>query len=426
MLCLSVKNKKAAILLSLIFILGLSLRLAYVLFMPQIGVNRGDSARYALTTANLLEGKGYSYTDEKPDLFLAPGYPFFLALVYKVFGVHNYTAVRIVQSVLSAFVILFIYYLAKKIFNRKSAILSAFIASIYPGFIGYSGLFLPQAIVVFLILLFLVILLGRTKNFYWGCLLGLIAGYSCLTRPEFLLFWLILCTVIFLTDKEKKHNLRFISVILIVMFSVIMPWTVRNYKVSGRPVLITVHYGDLLWYSTWKGEWLEYKSEPPYTTIAVGLGPVDAANAYAKAGIQNVKEHPYIYIKLCVKRFFRLWLTGHSNIFNFMSKSMLTYLAEKNYFILFIKAVMLILNTVLVLIGFFSAAFLYKRINNKQISFYTLYYPIAFFSILHFFLFATPRYAIPAMPSLIMLASFGIISLIEDRNKGLNETHTFQ
>lgn len=410
--------------MGLIFLLGLSLRLASVLFVPQIGVNRGDAYRYTLTTANLLSGKGYSFTDGKPDLFLAPGYPFFLALVYKACGMDNYAAVRIAQSILSAFVILLIYSLAKIVFNQKVAILSAFAASVYPGFIGYSGLLLPQVLAVFLILVFLVILLARSDNSYWrACLLGLIAGYACLIRPESLLFWLFLCAMLFLAGKERKYSLKFLLIILVFMFLVIAPWTARNYKVSGRPVLISVHYGDVMWYSTWKGEWLEYKTEPPYTTIAQGLGPVDGANAYLKAAILNVKEYPCIYIKMCVKRFFRLWLTGHSNIFYSMSGSMLDYLKGKNYFIFFMKLTMLILNTALVLTGFISAAFAYKKINDKRTAFYVLFYPAAFFSILHFFIFSTPRYAISAMPSIIIFASFGILEFMKAQ-KAKNFTKT--
>jgi hypothetical protein len=64
-----------------------------------------DGRVYARIADNVLDHHSYSTaTDEpyKPTLIRVPGYPLFLAAVYKVFGRDNNRAVRVIQAVLSA------------------------------------------------------------------------------------------------------------------------------------------------------------------------------------------------------------------------------------------------------------------------------------------------------------------------------------
>jgi len=394
----------------LIFIFGLLLRLGYVLFFPQIDVHRGDSFSYKSIAENILVKHSYSRDGKGPDVFWAPGYPLFISGVYKIFGMDD-SAVRIIQSLLSALVILMVYYLGKKIFNANAGIFSAMITAVYPGFIGYSGLLLPQVLSMFLttLFIFLIIKFNSNMKLWLSLVLGFIAGYSSLVRAELFLFWTIfLLTMPFIANYNKRL-IKFLIMIFITMCFVISLWTIRNYRVFGKPILISVHYGDLIWYSTWKGEWLEYRDEEPYVSIGRGLGQVEAADAYFKAGINNIKEHPFIYLKMCIKRLYRFWLTGHSNIFYFMRGSFLNYLREKAYFIFFIKLIMLFLNVSLILLGFLGIKIAYVNFTEKRKILSCILLPILFFVTLHFFLFATPRYAIPIMPFIIIFSSCGII-----------------
>src|SRR5262252_1512734 len=64
-----------------------------------------DGRVYARIADNVLDHDTYSTaTDEpyKPTLIRVPGYPLFLAGVYKIFGHDNNRAVRVIQAVLSA------------------------------------------------------------------------------------------------------------------------------------------------------------------------------------------------------------------------------------------------------------------------------------------------------------------------------------
>ncbi len=407
-------NIKKSILI--IFIFGLVLRLAYVLFFPQIGVNRGDSERYDRIAQNIVTKQTYSYQDNQPDVFWSPGYPVFLAFIYQLLGI-NYLPVRIIQAILSSLLILLVYYLGSEFFGYKIGILSAIITAAYPGFIGYAGLFSPQLLTAFLVVLFFNLLVKYNLNIYSCLILGIIAGYSSLVRPELALFWFLFLVIMGLTNRKDKAVIKFSILIFLIMSLIISLWTIRNYKVFGRLIPISIHYGDVLWYSTWKGEWLEYKLQEPYSTIAQGLGPVDTAQAYFKASIRNVEEHPFIYLKMCSKRLYRLWVTGHSNIFYYMRYSLVDYLRQKSYFILCIKLFMLFFNSFIVLAGFLGIRAAFIKFKKAKINLYLLSYPVAFFVVLHFFIFATPRYSIPIMPFMIIFASYTFIDFLNLKQK---------
>ena len=61
---------------------------------------------------SLLEGRGFSQDSVNPTLFVAPLYPFFLAAVYGLAGVHP-LLVEILQAVLGTLTALVLYLLAR-------------------------------------------------------------------------------------------------------------------------------------------------------------------------------------------------------------------------------------------------------------------------------------------------------------------------
>lgn len=404
-----------------IFIIGLLLRLGYVLLVPQIDVSMGDSSCYASIARRIAAGNGYTNSRGEPDVYWAPGYPFFVSAIYRIFGVGNITSVRVVQSILSSLVVLIVYLICKKNFNIKIGLVACAITCSYPAFISYSGLLLPQLLAMFLISLFIFLIVNFRKNIWNSLAIGLIAGYSCLVRAELLMLYsIVFLLMIFINKTKKKQIFKFVIPMFVIMSFIISIWSFRNYRIFNKPVLVSTHYADTMWISTWKEEWLEWQQKEPYISIVKGRNHIEALNALFKAGINNIKEHPFIYLKMCTKRLYRLWLTGHSNAFYFMTDSLFNYLIKKKYFIFFIKLIMLFFNISVILLGFFGIKVAYvKFISSRNIIHYILA-PILFFIILHFFTFATPRYAIPIMPFMIIFASCAIVhcwSLIKMKGK---------
>jgi len=63
--------------------------------------------------------------------FMAPLYPYLLALMYAVFG-HSLMMVRVVQSFTGVISALFLYLIGERIFNRSVAFVAALVMGVYP------------------------------------------------------------------------------------------------------------------------------------------------------------------------------------------------------------------------------------------------------------------------------------------------------
>ena len=139
-----------------------------------------------------------------------------------------------------------------------------------------------------------------------------------------------------------------------VSVSVLMPWVVRNYNIFNKSILISASSGKTLWISTYKEEWLEWKSDNEYLNgLTKGLNTVEQNRVLLKEGLKNIKEAPVLYIKFCLKRFVRFWIGSHSNTFYGLTGSFKYYFDLKDFIKLGIKCILLVLNTLLVILIFF-------------------------------------------------------------------------
>jgi phage shock protein PspC (stress-responsive transcriptional regulator) len=93
--------KKFIVIATFLTLTGLGFRLFLALRLP---TDEPDDGRlYARIATNVLDHRSYSIDIEEPyapSLIRVPGYPLFIAGIYKLFGRDNNRAVRIIQAVL--------------------------------------------------------------------------------------------------------------------------------------------------------------------------------------------------------------------------------------------------------------------------------------------------------------------------------------
>ena len=114
--------------------------------------------------------------------FRAPLYPFFLSLIYRVFG-HDLMAVRIAQAVVGATTVAALAGCGWRIGGRRMALWAAAIGALYGPLIFFDGeLLIPNLLVALLAwsLFFLV----ATPSLYADLLAALFLGLAVITRPN--------------------------------------------------------------------------------------------------------------------------------------------------------------------------------------------------------------------------------------------------
>lgn len=398
---------------SIPFLLGLVLRLAYVLLYPQQAV-RADASCYDALGWSLARGLGYSLPAAAPDVYWSPGYPGVLAAIYSLFG-HSQSIVRVAQALLSSVVPVLVGAMAARLFGRRIAFIAAMLCAVYPAFVGYTGLLLTETLFGGMLVLTVYLLLGISRQVSMVRLVGagVVVGLTCLVRAETVLLPLCVFVGLWWFFRDQSAGPRQWAIVYAVVFLTIAPWTARNYAVTGEFIPLTIHDGDVLWISSYPEELLELDTErEPYRSLVAGLSQFDASRALRREGVRNIVEHPATYLWLSVKRLPRLWLGGHSNLFVGMLDSIGAYWHRGEKGVAIIKVAMLGANSVLVLLGIWGAYLSVVTRKGDAKSLIVVGAPVAFITALHFVLFATPRFHVPVMPFVLTFAAVAIAALL--------------
>lgn len=215
------------IILLSIFLLSLALRISYLLVVKE-DVLVLEEFSYFDIGADLAEGKGFGLNGAK----FAPLYPLFLAPIYFLFGEFKAeVAIKAIQLILGSFSSVFIFLAARRIFNVKVGLISAFIFAFYDEMFFLNVHLLPENLIIPLELLLLLFLLrhyqGKKKTYHINMVFsGLLTGLLFLVAPltSILIPFLILWIVLFL---PKRLLISLLFPLLIGL--TICPWAIRNH-----------------------------------------------------------------------------------------------------------------------------------------------------------------------------------------------------
>lgn len=145
--------------LSLLVVVAFALRAA--VFWGYLGQDdrywQVDSATYQTLAEELTDNNRFATHDGTPNAYRVPGYPFFLAAVYKVAGINHHAALW-VQIILASFIPLLIYFLTCILFpaRRRIAWAAAIVTTFHLGYVLSSGFIMTETLFVLLFLLFLI------------------------------------------------------------------------------------------------------------------------------------------------------------------------------------------------------------------------------------------------------------------------------
>jgi 4-amino-4-deoxy-L-arabinose transferase-like glycosyltransferase len=177
----------------------------------------------------------------------APGYPLFLAAVgggaRPVDAVP--AAVKVAQALVGAIGVVLVGMLAKRLAGPAAGLASALVAACYPPLVWISAYALSEA-VTWPIGLALIWSFDRACERHWRltpfAASGALAGLAALVRPSLLAF-VPLALVWLLWRRHPAAAAVFAAGALLF----IAPWAVRNFRQSGRLVLIAAEGGVTFW-----------------------------------------------------------------------------------------------------------------------------------------------------------------------------------
>jgi 4-amino-4-deoxy-L-arabinose transferase-like glycosyltransferase len=177
--------------------------------------------------------------------FMTPFYPYFLGILYAIFGT-DLSVVRIAQVLLGSGTAVLVYLITARLFSRRAAFIAGCIAALYGPLVFFVNLLLVETVKVFFVTLAFYLAqrafasLKQTDFAYCGLALG--AAILC--RPTDGLMLIPLFAALFwFTAQTKPQALRNFAVVLFGIAIFVAPVTIRNYVLSGELIPVTSNGG---------------------------------------------------------------------------------------------------------------------------------------------------------------------------------------
>ncbi len=349
--------------------------------------------------------------------YRAPAYPYFLGLIYTIFG-HEYYLARLIGIIIGSVSCMLIYLIAKELFSHQIGILSALLACIYGMFLYFDSMLLTVNLEIFFCLL------GMLWIFKWLkdkenkdiILAGLFWGLASITRPNFLVFIVVFAIFMFINFNRKPLGSRLTPIVLFItgMVPIILPVLLIN-TIIGKDLILVAWNGGINFYLgnnqfakgwtatspeldiTW---WGGYKDAIIIAERAVGkkLLPSEISNYWFHRGLSYIFSETLNWMMLMSKKVYLLFnsfeLPNNQSIRTLKTFSPLLQYSVLNYGVIVALAIW----------GFISS--LAKKC--KIIHLFLLLYAL---SIVVFFV--TARYRMPLVPFMLIFAAYAIFWFVQ-------------
>jgi 4-amino-4-deoxy-L-arabinose transferase-like glycosyltransferase len=267
------------------------------------------------------EGFSNPYGDHTgPSAWEPPLYPYFMAGVFKIFGVYSYASAWVIltfNSLLSALTCIPIYLIANRVFGDRIALWSARTWALLPWFWYWSVHWLWDTTFTPLVLsmIFLIALeLQEWRGIRGWILFGALWGVGALANPAMLAF-LPFCGL-WIWRQRFKHGLPSLGGVVLsslIFFAVLSPWLIRNYEAFGRFVFVRDDFGFEFRLGNWKsadGMLMAYL-QPSQNKLEFEkfqrMGEVAYAADCKRLAFDWIRQNPRRFALVSLKRFFYFW-----------------------------------------------------------------------------------------------------------------------
>lgn len=370
-----------------------------------------DAKAYDQIAQNIVGGLGYR---EDPNLAIeqdhsimrvGPGYEFFLAGVYKIFG-HHIEIIWVLQAFFLAASVWLSFIISRLVFKDDwhpiMGVVAAILVAFSPDLILSSSMVLTETLSIFLMLLTVYVIFHRLDNLSYSntALSAFLLGLAFLVRTS-LGIALLVITVFEILNRRYKHALLFAFIFILVL----TPWTVRNYQhyhalipanlAGGIDILAGNHDGAI-------GELIELPER--ISKKYADLNPVESDRAMLKDSVAFILSHPLQFIKLTFLRLSMYFSFARPTGWWFHlsgMEQMLTVLSSALY------------SVVLFTLGLSGVILSIKKTFNGRVALMTVLFFSMPLSII--FIIVETRYRYPVYPFLAIFAGYAVHAFFRER-----------
>ena len=311
-----------------ILVVGLALRLVWVVAVqpdPRDG-RFDDTVWYYNTARHLAAGDGYVFPgdtfcafgdtigcDELPPTALwAPGYSIALATLLNLPG-DDVAYARALNLAAGLALLVGVYYLGSRLWDRRAGLLAAGIMALFPGHIFFSSLVLSETLFVALAIGLLALALAWTAQrdvAPWRVVaLGVAAGAVALVRPEGLVFASAVVLAWLAVHRSWRRTAQHTALLIAGIAVLVVPWGVRNAVQLDAPVFGTTGLGQVLiqaHHEDADGQpefWIASELWQRHAAVPLPEREVRVNNTGIRESVEYVLDHPGDDLALVPERF---------------------------------------------------------------------------------------------------------------------------
>jgi 4-amino-4-deoxy-L-arabinose transferase-like glycosyltransferase len=403
----------------------------------------GDANGYWELGRKIANGEPYSAHVPPRRVMRMPGYPAFLAGSIRLFG-ERLIGVRLLQAVVGTLACWFVFLLGRELIDERTGLVAAALAAVMPTFVGFGALALTETLFAATLLgsLLPLAMLARSwtgwsipeaTRIRWGLavLAGLTLAIAVYVRPSWLLvapgFCVLHCLMAIVgaaqsgagatslsgkvsttqvtspdstqTLPGRKGRLQFAVLESLAVFVglvvALLPWTLRNRAITGHPIVTTLWVGPSLYDglnpdATGDSDMQFFERD----NLLQSMSEYEMDREYRRRAWSFAGENAGRAVSLGFAKLLRYWKPW-PNAEQFRSWWMCGGMAA-------------------LYLGVFgcSAIGLRQRRRDFRCLLLTLV-PVLYFAAIHSVFVGSLRYRLPAEYPLLVLASVGLLALVD-------------
>lgn len=303
-----IKNEKCV--LFCLLILTLFLRAIHVVIVYKANGTTlwNDDWEYFSMGKQIAAGNWAPMLDGSRYMQVGPILPILIAIFIKTLGTPN-VGIFVYNIIVTSLVIPVLYYLGKDLFNRKVGWLLAIWGVAFMDFYRYNPYLLKEPTVFFFLPLTLFFLIRAIKNINNLKYIIFSAFSFCwlIHADERYFFYFPIFAFIFCLKKPfiLQQTFRYISLWTCIVFLLMLPWAVHNYKVFGQVVIIsprTTAFTSKIWGKDYSG--LHFNNKEPLGNYNNELSDYKNDKNVENYGIT---PHEYKGSELYARSFINFW-----------------------------------------------------------------------------------------------------------------------
>jgi 4-amino-4-deoxy-L-arabinose transferase-like glycosyltransferase len=416
-----------------VFITGLAFALRMILLYIQsrvslnpVRTNLPYGAELGSVARAIASGEGFSSplptVRTGPTIWFTPIYPYLIAGIFKLWGIYSDTSHIVIQTMNCAFAaltIIPIHGIAKRIFGNGVAVGAAWAWAFLPTAFYYPMIWVWDTTLiafVFSLIFWATLAIGKKREILPWAGYGALWAFGILINPSIMsLFPFFLGWLVWEARKSMVPWAKPVAAALLVFVICLVPWTIRNYRVFGKFIVLRSNFGLELWLGNnpkvtdTVGDWQHPTGNREEAAKFKRLGEIAYMAEKEHESVAYMRTHPGDTLILIFRRFEINWLAFSDSFVDVWNSGQL------------LSRSFLVLNSLQSLLCMLGAlyAFRARHVEAALFAMVLLIFPLIFY-VTH----ATLRYRFPIDPIMVILATSAVahvLSIATSRNTNMKK-----